>query len=165
MLNSAAVGLKNVTSIESALAYIGEESVKKWIAVLALRGIVDDKPNEIVRMSLIRARFGELLVPSLRVRHDPKQVFLASLLSLLHIALEKPKRALLDDIHVSDDIRESLLTKEGVYSDLLCFFEDYEHSNWESVSRFVDENHLDPSFVNEAYINALQWYHDLVEAG
>jgi len=163
ILNSAAVGLKNVTSIESALAYIGEESVKKWIAVLALRGIVEDKPIEIVRMSLIRARFGELLSPYLRVKRDSKQVFLVSMLSLLHIALEKSKEELISDIHVTDDIRESLLTKNGAYSDLLRFYEDYEYSNWESVTQFVEENHLDPSLLNDFYISALQWYHDLTE--
>ncbi|MEG0035458.1 MAG: HDOD domain-containing protein, partial [Oscillospiraceae bacterium] len=61
LLNSAMVGLRTrVSSILMAITYLGEESLKQWIAVLALRGIADEKPLELVRLSLIRARFGEL---------------------------------------------------------------------------------------------------------
>jgi len=161
ILNSAAVGLRNVSSISTAVAYMGEESLKKWIAVLALRGIAEDKPLELVRMSLIRARFGELLASGFHIKRNPQQVFMVGMLSLLHIALEMTKEQLLEDIPVSDDIRESLLSHTGIYSDLLRFYENYEYSNWDAVSQFVDENHLNSSFVNDAYIASVKWYNDL----
>ena len=140
---------------------MGEESLKKWIAVLALRGIAEDKPLELVRMSLIRARFGELLAPNFKIKRNPQQVFMVGMLSLLHIALEMSKDKLLEEIPVSEDIRESLLTRYGIYSDLLRFFENYEYANWDSVSQFVDENNLDSTFVNDSYIAAVKWYNDL----
>ena len=86
---------------------------------------------------------------------------MVGMLSLLHIALEMSKEKLLEDIPVADEIRESLLTRHGIYSDLLRFYENYEYANWESVSQFVDENHLDASFVNDAYIAAVKWYNEL----
>jgi len=161
ILNSAAVGLRNVSSISSAVAYMGEETLKKWIAVLALRGIAEDKPLELVRMSLIRARFGELLAPGFSIKRNPQQVFMVGMLSLLHIALEMPKEQMLEDIPVADDIRESLLSRHGVYSDLLRFYENYEYANWEAVSQFVEENRLDSSVVNDSYIASVKWYNDL----
>ena len=162
ILNSAAVGLRNVSSIAIAVAYLGEESLKKWIAVLALRGIGEDKPLELVRMSLIRARFGELLAPHFRIKRDLRQVFLVGMLSLLHIALDMSKEQLVEEIAVADDISDSLLNKTGIYSDLLRFYEHYEYANWDAVSQYVEENQLDPQFVNEAYISAVKWYSDLV---
>jgi len=164
ILNSAAVGLRNVSSIASAVAYMGEESLKKWIAVLALRGIAEKKPLELVRMSLIRARFGELLAPNFQIRRNPQQVFMAGMLSLLHIALEMTKEELLEEIPVSEEIRSSLLTKSGIYSELLRFYENYEYANWDAVSQFVDENQLEPTFVNDSYIASVKWYNDLAEA-
>lgn len=162
ILNSAAVGLRNVSSISAAVAYMGEESLKKWIAVLALRGIAEDKPLELVRMSLIRARFGELLAPEFQIKRNSQQVFMVGMLSLLHIALEKTKEKLMEDIPVADEIRDSLLSRTGIYSDLLRFYENYEYSNWEAVSQFVDENHLDATLVNDSYVTAVKWYNDLV---
>jgi len=164
ILNSAAVGLRNVSSISSAVAYMGEETLKKWIAVLALRGIAEDKPLELVRMSLIRARFGELLASGFRIKRNPQQVFMVGMLSLLHIALEMSKEQLLEDIPVAEDIRESLLTRNGIYSDLLRFYENYEYANWEAVSAYVEENQLDPTLVNDAYIASVKWYNDLTKS-
>ncbi|MDR2590291.1 MAG: diguanylate cyclase [Oscillospiraceae bacterium] len=161
ILNSAAVGLRNVASIENAVAYIGEEALKKWIAVLALRGIAEDKPLELVRMSLVRARFGELLAPTFRIKRNPQHVFMVGMLSLLHIALEMSKEQLLEDIPIADEIAASLLTRTGIYSDLLRFYENYEYANWDAVSQFVEENHLDSSMVSDAYIAAVKWYNDL----
>ena len=164
ILNSAAVGLRNVSSISMAVAYLGEENLKKWIAVLALRGITEDKPLELVRLSLIRARFGELLAPHSRIRRNPKEVFMVGLLSLLHIALEMTKEQLLEELPVADDIRDSLLTKTGVYSDLLKFYENYEYANWEEISRFVEDNQMESQIVNDSYIMAVKWYNDLADA-
>jgi len=164
ILNSAAVGLRNVSSISAAVAYMGEESLKKWIAVLALRGIAEDKPLELVRMSLVRARFGELLAPSFRIVRNPQQVFMVGMLSLLHIALEISKEKLLEDIPVAEDISNSLLTRTGVYSDLLRFYENYEYANWDAVSQFVEENYLNSQFVNDSYIASVKWYNDLTSS-
>ena len=164
LLNSSAVGLRNVSSIPMAITYLGEENLKKWIGVLALRGIADDKPLELVRISLIRARFGELLAPHFRIKREPNQVFMVGMLSLLHIALDKSKEDLMEDIPVSEDIRQSLLTKNGIYSDLLLFFENYEYTNWESVTRFREEYHLDAQTVNNSYIEAVKLYNDLMKS-
>ena len=164
ILNSAAVGLRNVTSISAAVAYLGEESLKKWIAVLALRGAAEDKPIELIRLSLIRAYFGELLAPHFRLRRSPQKLFMVGMLSLLHIALDTTREILLTHMPVENDIRDSLLTKEGPYSDMLAFYENYEYANWESVSQFVENHQLDASYVNDAYIASVKWYNDLVES-
>jgi len=163
ILNSAAVGLRNISSVATAVAYLGEESLKKWIAVLALSGIAEDKPLELVRLSLIRARFGELLTPFFRIKHNPQQVFMLGMLSLLDIALEISREQLLAEIPVSDEIRQSLLTSTGVYSDLLRFYENYEYANWDAVSQFVEAQNLSASNVNDAFISSVKWYNDLVK--
>lgn len=165
ILNSAAVGLRNVSSIAMAVAYMGEENLKKWISVLALRGVAEDQPMEIFRMSLIRARFGELLAPYFRIKYDPNKIFMVGMLSLLHVALEVSREQMIQDMPVADDIRESLLTKSGVYTGILRFYENYEYANWDDVTAFTEDNRLDSQLVNDKYIEAVKWYNDLVSAG
>lgn len=161
-LNSAAVGLRNqISSIDMALAYLGEENLKKWIAMLALRGTASDKPLELVRMSLIRARFAEQLAPHYLPKRNSKHLFLIGLLSLLHIALEKDKEELLSEIPVAQDIRDALLLKNGLYSDILPFFSNCEYANWDEIGHYADEHHLNPKLINDAYIAAVKWYNDL----
>jgi len=163
LLNSAAIGLRNpISSISLAVAYLGEVNLRKWIAMLALRGVAEDKPLELVRLSLIRARFGELLCETMKPERDPKQVFLLGMLSLLDVALEKTKEEVFSEIPVADEIRESLLTDNGPYSDLIAFFTDYEYVRWEKVEEFSAKNMLTDNCINSAYITAVKWYNDML---
>jgi EAL and modified HD-GYP domain-containing signal transduction protein len=165
LLNSAAVGLRNrVSSIPMAVAMLGENNLKKWIATLALRGITSDAPLELVRISLIRARFAELLAPHFKPRRNPKHAFMAGMFSLLHIALEKSKKEMFDEISVADDIRESLLTNEGPFSDMIPFFNSYEYANWDEITEFAQKHALSDQLISESYIEAVKWYNDLISA-
>jgi len=65
----------------------------------------------------------------------------------------------------AEDISSSLLTRTGIYSDLLRFYENYEYANWDAVSQFVEENYLDSQFVNDSYIASVKWYNDLAASG
>ena len=165
LLNSAAIGLKNrISSIPMAVAYLGEENLKKWISLLGLRGVAPNKPLELVRLSLIRARFGELLAPNFPIRRNNKHVFLVGLLSLLHVALDKPQEEVLSEMPLAEDIKESLLTKEGIHSDLVAFFKNFEYANWEEVNHFAQENNLTSQFINDAYMKAVKWCNELIES-
>jgi len=165
LLNSASVGLRTrASSILMAVTYLGEDNLKKWISVLALRGISDEKPLEIVRMSLIRAHFGEILAPSFNPPKDARHVFMTGLLSLLHIALDKTKEEMLEEIPVADQIRQSLLGKDGPYSELLEFFNNYEYSNWLELSHFSEKNGISCTLINDAYIKSIKWCNDLIDA-
>jgi len=164
LINSVSIGLRNsISSIQMAVSYLGEEKLKKWIALLALRGIFSDKPLELVRLSLIRARFGETLAPYIDPDFDPDQVFLFGMFSLLHIMLERSLEELFKEIPMSDDIQRSLLTDTGSYSPLLVFFKNYEYGNWDDVAAFVDEYGLSSETINELYIEAINWYNSLIE--
>ena len=165
LINSADLELKNISSISMAVTHLGEETLKKWISLLALRGAAQDKPLELIRTSLIRARFGEQLSAHFQIKTDPKQVFLVGLLSLMHIALDITREELLEEIPVSDDIRQSLLTNTGIYSELLSFFSNYEYSNWDEVARFAEENCIDNQVISECYILAVKWCNELEENG
>lgn len=165
LLNSAAVGLRTkVSSALMAITYLGEDNLKQWISVLALRGISNEKPLELVRMSLIRARFGEILAPTFNPPLDPRHVFMTGMLSLLHIAMDKTKEELLNEIPVADSIRDSLLGSSGPYSDLLVFFKNYERGNWEEIESFTGKYGINCTSLNYAYIEAVKWCNSLIEA-
>ena len=163
LLNSAAVGLRNrITSISIAVAYLGEINLKQWIAMLALRGLSENKPMELIRLSLIRARFGESLSQDMTPIREPKHVFLVGLLSLLDVALERSKEDVFREIPVADEIRDSIQTNLGPHSDLLRFFNDYEFADWDAVAAFAAENQLSSDQINNAYMASVRWYNDLI---
>jgi EAL and modified HD-GYP domain-containing signal transduction protein len=165
LLNSAAVGLRNrVTSVQAAVAILGENNLKKWIATLALRGVAADAPLELVRLSLVRARFGELLAPHFKPRRNPKHIFTVGLLSLLHVALEKSKEEIFAEITIADEIRESLMGEDGPFSDMIPFFANYEYANWDEIAAFAAMYSLSDKLISDSYIEAAKWYNEIVGA-
>ena len=162
LLNSVATEIRvPISSIPQALTYLGEEHLKKWIALLSLRGITPDKPIELISISLIRARFGENLVPFFKDHRDPDHVFMVGMLSMLHVALDKEQQEVIDEMSLAKDIRDSLLTKDGKHSDLIAFFRNYEYSLWDEVCKFAKANGLSSRVINESYLAATKWYGEL----
>jgi c-di-GMP-related signal transduction protein len=88
---------------------------------------------------------------------------MAGMFSLLHIALEKTREELLTEIAVPDEIKTSLLTPDGIYSDLISFFGHYEYSNWDEVTRFSEQHGLSSERIYNSYIESVKWYNDLVQ--
>jgi len=71
---------------------------------------------------------------------------------------------MLDEIPVEEDIRDSLLTKTGMYSDLLAFLSNYEYSNWDEITAFASQNSLSSQFINDCYLAAVKWANELINA-
>lgn len=165
-LNNVSSGMRqHITSIDLALNYMGEEHLRKWVSLLALRGISGDMPIELVRLSIIRAKFAETLAPLLEKPRDPQQMFLSGLLSLLDVAMEMPFKEVLSDLALNPDIILSLLGKNGPYSDMLTLCRNYECGNWDEVTAFVNANGLSSAIMNDAYLSSIKWVNDHMSEG
>ncbi len=165
LINSPVVGLRTqISSILMAVAYLGEENLKQWFAILALRGVSEDEPIELLRMSLVRAKFGEALAAFFNPRRDSRHIFLMGLLSLLHIAFDKTPQELMEDIPVADAIKASLTGSNGPYSDIMDLYKYFEYSEWDKVADFSESNNISGDVINKCYINAVKWANDMVDA-
>ena len=79
-----------ITSIRHAAAMLGQKELKKWITTAVAKELCSDKPNEITRLSLLRAKFAENLAPSYGLALKSDELFLMGLFSVLDIILSKP---------------------------------------------------------------------------
>ncbi len=131
---------------------------------MALRGVTDEQPLEILRLSLIRAQFGETLVSLMTPRRAPKYVFLCGMFSMLHIALDRSMAEMLEEINVAPEVRDSLLLSDGPFSDLLAFFVHYENGRWDNVTEFGERNGLTSEQISNTYLGAVRWFEDLVNS-
>ena len=82
-LNSAGMGVREkISSIKQALVLLGEKPLRKWASLVAMTCLGEDKPSELVRLSLARAEFCELLGDDLRMVGRGLDLFLLGLLLL-----------------------------------------------------------------------------------
>ena len=136
-LNSAYVGLRNeITSLRHALIYLGERPLKRWGSFLALSGLGDGQPEELVVTSLVRARFAESLGEILRPDAREPLFFLVGLLSVLDAVVGRPMKEILAEIAVHDEVRGAILGDGSPLSQVLDIVRAWERAEWsEAASR------------------------------
>ena len=140
---------------------LGQRELRKWINTAVVHEMYADKPSEVTRLSLLRAKFAEFLAPVFNMRDKSEELFLMGLFSVLDVILEKSMEEALEMIKVSPEIREALTGGSGKLSPVLNLMQQYENANWPEVSRLLLLAKMDVEPVNEAYMNSLRWYRDL----
>lgn len=156
LVNSAAVGMRGVSSIGQALRLIGRNTFQRWlaVAVAASRKSSTGVDQELVRQAVQRGRLLEQLGGGTR---DAGTLFLVGLFSQLDAVFRMSLPEILERVVLSDDAAAALLDRTGPYADALSFAESYEMGMFENASELAREMGIDPARVGELYTNALRW--------
>lgn len=162
MVNRMSIN-SEITSIRHAAAMLGQKELKKWITTAVAGKLYADKPNEITRLSLLRAKFAENLAPSFELAGHSSELFLMGLFSVLDVILEKPMKEALEIIRVSKDISDALISKKGRLAPVLDFMTRYERAEWQEVSRQMLLQNIGMNEVYDSYVGSLKWYRDMTE--
>ncbi len=160
MVNHMAIN-SEITSIRHAAAMLGQKELKKWINAVVSHELCADKPNEITRLSLLRAKFAENLAPTFEMAALSSELFLMGLFSVLDIILDKPMKEALQMVNVSKEITEALVDKKGDLAKVFEFISFYEIAQWSELSRQMIVYNINEAPVYDAYVDALAWYRDL----
>lgn len=165
-MNSCAFGLqREVTSIGQALVYLGEGPLRRWGSLVAIAGLGDDRPRELVVTTLIRARFCELLGDQAGM--PPGQPFMVGLVSSLDALLGRPHEEVLAEIGVGEEILHAIEGDESNLGRLLAAVSAYERGDWpgaaESLSSVFRKAH-ELMTVPAHYREAVGWARTLMDA-
>ena len=151
-----------ITSIRHAAAMLGQKELKRWINTAVTKELCADKPTEIIRLVMIRAKFAENLASEFEMAMHAPELFIMGLFSALDIMLEKTMPEALDMVQVSKNVREALLEDKGDFAKVLDFIKCYEDADWTEISRILVLEDIDMNDVYTAYLGALRWYRDLI---
>ncbi len=150
-----------ITSVSHAAAMLGQQELKKWINTAVTKELCADKPSEITRISLLRAKFSENLASIFEMAGLASELFLAGMFSVLDIMLDQPMEEALKVVKVSKNISDALLNDKGNLAPMLRFVKAYENASWQEVSRVMVLDKIEMDAVYGAYIKTLEWYRDL----
>lgn len=132
-------------SIKIALQYMGLIELERWIHVLMLQTIAKDKPVELMRMSLVRAKFGEYIASHSKFKNLKDEIYTMCLFSLLDAMLDQTMDEALEKILISDDIYDSLVNHKGDLAPILKLISAYEKANWLDVYKYANIIGIGPS--------------------
>lgn len=161
MVNNMAV-LSEITSIRHAAAMLGQKELKKWITTAVVKELCADKPNEITRLAMLRAKFAENLAKLFEMAMLSQELFMMGLFSVLDVILDQNMEDALQLVRLPKNVNEALVHKTGKYAPVYDFMLDYEKANWPEVSRQMILNDIGLDRLYQAYTDALIWYRKLI---
>lgn len=158
LANSALLGTRNkIISIKHALVQLGIIEISKWIYVLLLRDVQTVENKELIKTCLIRAKLMELLAIDIGMRNKKLDYFLTGMFSSIDVLTNRDMKEILDELPLSDDVKDALLGKCNEIREMLDMILNYENLRWmEMESKLTDTDISQEKFMNR-YIEALTW--------
>ncbi|HOP74136.1 MAG TPA: HDOD domain-containing protein [Bacillota bacterium] len=158
LVNSAAFGLvTKVTSIKYCLELLGIKEFVKWVTLVSLRSIGEDKPDELVIISLIRARFAELLAFEVGMKDRSSDLFLMGMFSMIDALMGRPFQEIIDEVPVADDVKDALSGTSNSLREVYDLIIAYERGEWDVLTEKTAQLNVSENEVSRLYITALQW--------
>lgn len=162
--NSATFARRNeVSSIKQAIITLGKKELQKFLSVLFSAQIASDKPPELMAMSLTRARFAEGLALESVKFEDSSVAFLTGMLSLIDTILGEDMSEAMDKLPLSSDIKQALISGDGVLAHALNVARAYEASDWDVAKKELAFLAIDELKIPKIYHDAVQWSNEQME--
>jgi EAL and modified HD-GYP domain-containing signal transduction protein len=157
-INNPLVNKSNeISNLRHALNYMGQVEVKKFIALLALANLGDDKPIELIHLSLVRAKFCELVGEAKALSNNPPTGFLVGLFSLLDALLDQPMEGIVEKLPIGEGIKAALCGSENELKSYLALIRAFEVGYWVGVANISKQLSLDLEMTQAFYNESLKW--------
>lgn len=149
-------GFRN-QSLRDIVVYLGINEMRRFVLMACLTSFDNVTNTEIYYLSLIRAKFCELVAMRTSSNNVANEAFMVGLFSLLDVILGLPLDELLEQIAVSPDVEKALKNNSGELYPYVQLARLYEQRMWEEASDIAHEIGLPGSAVAEMMNQAATW--------
>ena len=146
-----------IYSIKWALTYMGFYEIERWVNVLMLQKLGDNKPEELMRLSLIRSKFAELCADSSMYKNIKHEAALMGLFSTIDAMLNQTMSSALENIALSHSITDALLYKKGILIPIYMLVINYEKAEWGMVEELSSDLKIKEEILNKNYLASVKW--------
>jgi EAL and modified HD-GYP domain-containing signal transduction protein len=162
LANSAAFRRKRaVASIEDAVVLLGEEVIRQWASLLLLSRLGHRKPSELLAVALIRGRMCQALGAEAG-EFGSNELFTLGLLSVLDALLDRPMKALVAELPLSQSLREALCGGAGSpMGEVLRRAIAHEAGNWTELGPLTAAEGLR---LSSAFVTATEFARQALRA-
>ena len=158
LINSAYFGVTSkISSIGQAIIVLGFNYLREWIYMLAMQHIAQNENSELMRISLVTAKFCKKLAEEIpEAKTDADAFYLMGLLSILVLSGERSMKAVLEELPLTNEIKGGILRKGGIYSDVFGMAVDYAKGEWESFEQIAEKRGILSEKAAKMFAEALE---------
>jgi EAL and modified HD-GYP domain-containing signal transduction protein len=115
------------------------------------------KPDELIRASIVRAKFCERLGQRSRFRDEGSELFLVGLFSLMDAILDMEMPAILERLPLGSRLKQALLRREGPLARFLEVVQAYEGGCWDDCLACAAGSDVCVTHLAQDYLEAIGW--------
>jgi EAL and modified HD-GYP domain-containing signal transduction protein len=154
--------LQEVKSVAHAIAYLGEMELRRFVMMVILSELATEKPDELVSLVLVRARFCEQLGKTTGLSEGQcSDLYMTGLFSLLDAMLDCPMPEVLDKLPVNSEVKESLLGNNTTCLRFLRFAQAFEKNQQAQCEQFQEQLGISDEQLQACYLEAVKYANHL----
>lgn len=158
LVNSAYFALRNrARSVKQALVILGLGQLKQWIYLLSFKQDDGSMPDELIKISFLRATFAsELLEFANDMPISRSEAYLLGMFSTLGKLMQVQLEEALEQLPISDEIKLALLNMEGRTGLLYQLILSYEKADWKTMSSCAAKLGIPQSMIAQKYFECVE---------
>jgi c-di-GMP phosphodiesterase len=158
-INSARFSLRGkIESIQRAVNMLGRQNLRQWLQVVILSDINStDKGQELVRISVLRGRFLQLLAASHPAPFSPDSMFVMGFFSMLDAILDQHMDQVLGEISLDQDIKTTLVDHQGPNFAWIGLLNELDRGSWNDLEEKAAQMGIPMKLIDNTAIEAAMW--------
>ena len=158
LVNSAYFALRNrATSIMQALVILGLGQLKQWVYLMSFRQDGEAVDEDLLKTSMLRAQFCSALLPCAQdMTISKSEAYLLGMFSTLDRVVGVPMENALQELSISDEIKNALLRGEGRCGLLYQMMLAYEQADWKTMIGFAEQLGIQQNNISKIYFECVE---------
>ncbi len=153
--------MKRISSIHHVITLLGRVKLAQWLMLMIYSKSVARSTEEEPLMELIKVRTKMMEKVLKVVRPESRSNMIGEarfvgMLSLLDVVFHTPLYEILRSLHISNEVRDALLEKEGLLGEIYQLVLDVEVLNIEGIKMFEAKYNLDRIMLQEALADCIE---------
>jgi len=159
---------QQISTIKQAVVTLGLVELKRFISILFTTQLSKNRSKELVRLSLYRGKFCELITElkcqnKIKLEEDCAEAFLVGLLSLIEPMFNESAENALQKLSLSSTITNAIIKDEGELALYLSLAKISEQGEWQTALEYAQQLNLDKKMLIKINSTALLWANEQMQ--
>lgn len=157
-INSAWFGFRSkIQSIRQAIVLLGQREVRRWVSLMTMRDLSQEKPAELLLIAIIRGRMCEQVAQEAGFPKHAPTAFVVGMFSLLDAMFDQPLATILPELSLAPEVVEALLGQPSFLGTVLALVRSYEQADWDELKGLCEKLAIAEESLPALYQDAVRW--------
>jgi len=146
-----------IKSIKQAIVRLGISELKRWFNILLVKDIQIIENRDLIKNSIIRAKFMELIALETGFDQEYLDYFMVGMFSSIDVLLNREMKTIVEELPFTQDVKDALLGNDNQINNALNVIIKHEYAQLNELDLEHPIQNISQSRFMELYIEAITW--------